>query len=371
MTNILICTVGTSLLRNLRHLPAENALKRASEAENWIEVSLLMLKLEGNDKTCGAEINSITKICAKGVLDKRRKLVLLVSDTEQGRKIGQLLKLYYEQTKNPYAFTEVELKVLEGLSDKNIKDFQQKGLKSLVREISTEARKFGAENIAINATGGYKAQISFAGMIGQALNIPIYYLFENFSDIIELLPQPIALDLQLWLNNATVFEQLEEDATLLKSELEIDLDEAILSSLLDEEEIDGEVYISLSAMGSLFNERSRLYFPKQEIAILSLVPKTDLAPEDKKIALRDEHGKNILEAFSEKIIRSPYVKEIINSLPFNPQRINPIRRTFPDGKIEFILTWTDEGYGLSIQTTGHNLAQTKAIALHLENNYLN
>ena len=55
--------------------------------------------------------------------------------------------------------------------------------------------------IAINATGGYKAQISFAGMIGQALGIPVYYLFEKFSKVIKLPPQPVALDLSLWLEN--------------------------------------------------------------------------------------------------------------------------------------------------------------------------
>ena len=44
---------------------------------------------------------------------------------------------------------------------------------------------------------------------------------------------------------------------------------------------------------------------------------------------------------------------------------HPIRNTDPEGRVEFVLSWTDPGYGMVIQTTGRNLAETNAIALHL------
>jgi hypothetical protein len=124
-------------------------------------------------------------------------------------------------------------------------------------------------------------------------------------------------------------------------------------------------------MGVLFNERCRLQFAKQETITLSLIPKDETDPEQKTIDLRDDHGKDILQAFAKKIRRSPYVKKIINSLPFNPKLTNSIRRTKPDGTIDFVLTWTDEGLGLSVQTTGRNLAETNSIALHLAKEYKN
>ena len=34
---------------------------------------------------------------------------------------------------------------------------------------------------------------------------------------------------------------------------------------------------------------------------------------------------------------------------------------FPDGIIELVLTWTDEGFGMVAQTTGRNLRETEAI----------
>jgi putative CRISPR-associated protein (TIGR02619 family) len=369
MRSILICTVGTSLFGNIKNAkePEEDiaAIKSALEQKNWNNIALLLLEQENSSRICGAEINSITSIYKKRLLVSKTRLIFLVSDTEDGKNTGQVLKLYYENRRNDLNFDYVDYRVLTGLRDDNVKTFKQQGLKNLVKEISTEVRKFSSETIAINATGGYKAQISFAGMIGQALEIPVYYLFEKFSEVIELPPQPVALDLALWLNNYVLFEQLESENIVKKSEITESLENEYLSSLLDEEPEGETSLITLSAMGALFNERCRLQFAKQETSILSVIPQDDTKPEQKNIHLRDDHGKDVLQRFSEKIRRSPYVKRIINSLPFNPKQINPILGTTSDGVIDFVLTWTDPGFGLCIQTTGRNKAETNTIALHL------
>jgi putative CRISPR-associated protein (TIGR02619 family) len=368
MRSTLICTVGTSLFNNLKY--AEDSIKQVFEASNWNQLALVLLERKNSDRLCGAEINSITSICEKGLLAERIRLIFLVSDTEDGKKTGELLKLYYNNSNNPLRFEFVDVRRLEGLRDDNVKAFKQQGLKNLVREISNEVRNFSSEAIAINATGGYKAQISFAGMVGQALEIPVYYLFERFSEVIELPPQPVALDLAFWLNNYVLFEQLETSQILEKSQVEHNLESEYFESLIDEEEMSkGVSVVSLSAMGMLFNERCRLQFAKQETTLLSLIPKDETDPEHKPISLRNDHGKDILEAFAKKIRRSPYVKKIVNSLPFNPAQTNPIRRTYPDGIVDFVLTWKDEGFGLCIQTTGRNLAETNSIALHLQREF--
>lgn len=367
MRNTLVCTVGTSLFGNLRN--AEESIKQVFEIKNWKQLSLLLLQQKNYDRICGAEINSITSICNKKLLDSHKRLIFLVSDTEDGKRTGDILKLYYENSGNPLLFERVEVRVLEGLRDDDVKAFKQQGLKNLVREISTEVRNFSPEVIAINATGGYKAQISFAGMIGQALEIPVYYLFEKFSEVIELPPQPVSLDLAFWLNNYLLFEQLETGQTIEKSEIEDSIKSEYLHSLIDEEIVDDVTLISLSAMGVLFNERSRLQFARQEASILSMIPQDSTEPERKQINLRDDHGKDVLQAFAEKIRRSPYVKKIINSLPFNPKSTDQIRHTTQEGIVEFVLTWTDKGLGLCVQTTGRNLAETNSIALHLKEQF--
>jgi len=364
MRNTLICTVGTSLLNNLRRSP-DSDIQDAFNAQNWQQLSLSLLDRDNSDRLCGAEINSVASICDKGFLQSRLSLIFLVSDTDDGRAMGNLLKLYFDNNKNPLKFERVEYRVLQGLRDDSVQDFRQKGLKNLVREISTEVRNFSPEAIAINATGGYKAQISFAGMIGQALGIPVYYLFEKFSEVIELPPQPVALDLAFWLDNYLLFEYLETENTVEVSQLEFSIEDPYLQSLLDRE----EDLVCLSAMGILFNERSRLQFAKKETEILSSISQNNTDPEGKIISLRDDHGKDILEKFAKKIRRSPYVVKIVNSLPFNPKQTNPIRRTYADGIVEFVLTWTDAGYGLCIQTTGRNLAETNSIAIHLKQEF--
>lgn len=88
----------------------------------------------------------------------------------------------------------------------------------------------------------------------------------------------------------------------------------------------------------------------------------EVEPKLKPIALRDDHGKDKLMAFSKRLVNSKYIVSVINSLPFNPKAINLINDIYPDGKIELVLYWEDKGIGLIIQTTGKNYRETKAIA---------
>ena len=97
--------------------------------------------------------------------------------------------------------------------------------------------------------------------------------------------------------------------------------------------------------------------------------KTTIAPEDKSISLRDDHGKDKLLAFSKKIRTSQYVLSIINSLPFNSRAVNLIKEIYPDGKIELVLYWEDKGIGIIIQTTGRNYRETEAIAKELKKKF--
>ena len=96
---------------------------------------------------------------------------------------------------------------------------------------------------------------------------------------------------------------------------------------------------------------------------------TDTLPSQKKVNLRDDHGKDALTAFAQKILQSPYVKGVINSLPFNPKEGSFIRGAYPDGRIELVLIWTDEGLGMVVQSTGRNLRETEAIAQTLKDQY--
>lgn len=94
-----------------------------------------------------------------------------------------------------------------------------------------------------------------------------------------------------------------------------------------------------------------------------------ISPENKKINLRDDHGKDVLTAFAKKIRKSRYVIEIINSMPFNRCERDFIRKVTPDGLIEIVLTHTDEGFGMIVKTTGRNRRETELIAEILKEEY--
>lgn len=96
---------------------------------------------------------------------------------------------------------------------------------------------------------------------------------------------------------------------------------------------------------------------------------TDLPLGQKEIRLRDDHGKDVLLRFAKKLVWSPYIIKVINSLPFNPHDHHFIRHCYEDGRIEIVLVRTDQGLGLVVQTTGRNMVETEAIAKILDEEF--
>lgn len=100
-----------------------------------------------------------------------------------------------------------------------------------------------------------------------------------------------------------------------------------------------------------------------------ILVETHLNPDEKKIELRDDHGKDKLEKFAKQLRYSPFVVAIINSLPFNPHSSKFIHKIHLNGIIEIVLTKTDKGLGLVVKTTGTNIRETQEIAKILDNKY--
>ncbi len=95
----------------------------------------------------------------------------------------------------------------------------------------------------------------------------------------------------------------------------------------------------------------------------------NIAEKDKKIVLRDDHGKDKLLQFSKKLVRSPYVIGVINSLPHQSHNRKFIKQIEENGLIQIGLPWTDRGLGLVVQTTGRTKEETEKIADILKGKY--
>src|SRR5205823_12850906 len=105
----------------------------------------------------------------------------------------------------------VEAVEVADLQDEDPKRFRTKGLRNLVRGLCRVVRERSAAACAINATGGYKAQIAVAVLLGQALGIDVYYMHERFSEIIAFPPMPVSLDYEVWLRFSGWLTKLETD----------------------------------------------------------------------------------------------------------------------------------------------------------------
>jgi len=302
MRNTLICTVGTSLFEsNLKRLLESSpecpenweAIKAQFDNSNWNELAKELLKVNPSNRTCGAEINTIEEAKKKKWLELNN-LILLVSDTEAGKNTGYVLKKYFEG-RDDLNLQQVEFEVIDQLQDAIPKDFKIHGLRNLVRSVGDFIQRFGNENIAIDATGGYKAQIAIAVLIGQALDIPVYYKHERFSEIIDFPPLPISLDYDILGRNSDILTDFERGKSYAKNELD-NFDEK-LRVFLTEIEIDNEPVFELNAIGQLYLTSFRLRYPK----VVNLKSLSD--SERKEPTFRDDHYPIGFKDFVEKVWR--------------------------------------------------------------------
>ncbi len=357
MRDIIITTVGTSLLGNLRR-SEDGDWQKLLDQGNAKGLAVRMAALDPTDKILGAEVNSLASLVQRDGGRPPARLKLLVSDTGDGRLTGSILRHYFAGP--PWRLPEVETAVLDGLTDQDVNQFQNAGLRNLVRVIVEEVRRHGASRLIINATGGYKAQISFAGLIGQALHIPVCYLFERFSRIIELPPQPVALDLGLWLEKTEVFYALAEGVEGRFPEAE---DDERLRGLVETMEEENDRLVFLSAMGQLFHETFRLRFAETGAAMLP--PDCGQEPNEKTVKYEDQnHGKHTgLRVFLERLLERGYIKRIYTHY-YHPSltRANLFRKS-ATGQMCQIEGWFSGAGGLTkfdLVTTAETSEQQQA-----------
>lgn len=327
MRNTLICTVGTSLFwPNLKTLPTADryndwlkkqppadqphlspdtiaALKAAHDRADWLEVALHLSQLPPTLRLCGAEINSIADLLQRGYAAPNATIVFCHSDTEDGGAIATLLSQYYETLGHPTAQHRIT-----ALQDHDPKAFRTDGLRNLVKQISQLLHTHRAEYCAINATGGYKAQIAIAVLLGQALRVPVYYKHERFSEIIAFPPMPISLDFDLWIAHNGWLTALGRDThgQIPWEPLQEEWSEA-LEPLVERDTINGQVYVALSPTGQVFYEA----FKERLLPGMALQLPPPVPPQQKRKPQMSEHNwGNAREAIAR------YLQQITESCPY-------------------------------------------------------
>jgi len=311
MGALILSTVGTSLLSNLRrHL----GLGR----EDWPDIRAAVAAIRSvapTDRMCGAEINSISHLVGQklsvGTVSSPLSLHFLVSDTDEGYWTAEALTSYYRSSRDVRSAASERV---AGLTGADYERFAGLGLRSLVKATAARltlgpADETGALKV-INATGGYKAQISFAGLICQALGVPVVYLFEQFPRCIEMPPLPVAFDRGLWIEHHTLFSRLSDELQVPASEFDAWPIDPALRHLLDREAIDGIEYIALSPILELMHQSFELVPPANLVRPCD----AEVRGED-KVRLNEAemaHAPKGSRQCIERLARLPWVTRVSN-----------------------------------------------------------
>jgi len=366
---ILLCTVGTSLfasnldglVRKLNDGSIDDRLKPLAEAyrdRNWNDLADHLGELSPSERMCGAEINSLHSLLQHHYAVSNAGVYFFYSATPAGRDTAKVLVRYYEQHGHaPVVGVEVV-----DLQDEDPKRFRTKGLRNLARELCRVVRERGPSACAINATGGYKAQIAIAVMLGQAIGIPIYYMHERFSEIIAFPPMPVSLDVEVWMRASGLLNVLARELNPVRRDsIEIDeLDEKI-EALIERVDIEGVEYLELSPTGQIFHESFRQRFRSDRDRFL---PPPALSKQPPMIKGNEAHllahrgdWEPLLLAMTAEV---PAVVRCRSNY-FNKDLAEPTRFKESKGEIKFFYTngtWTA---GFIIETTAETSGQRAAM----------
>ena len=346
--------LSSELIDNLKATVIDN-LKLDLEKQNWKNTAEALSKLSGDLRVCGAEINSITDLIKREYCTNNCSLVFCHSATTEGLQIAKILEYFYHIKGH-----QVDLEEIKDLQDTNPKLFRTKGLRNLAKTISRIVREKGSQFCAINATGGYKAQIAIGVLMGQALGVSVYYKHEQFSEIIAFPPMPIGLDFSLWLEISGWLTALDRPKEMVAQEdVEEDWNEK-MEALVERIEMDGKIYFELSPTGQIFHETFKGRFESDKDAVLPL----QLPSHQKQQPDLTSHGwgnaRNSILNLLQKITDSrPYVR-LCRTHYWNPDLSSPTLFRLKGEQIEGIFsngTWTVKFF---VETSANTQGQRAA-----------
>lgn len=172
-----IVTVGTSSF-------ASYVKKNNKEPKTYNE--LLDYVNSGDERKISSEINTIEGM--KADIGRNTCFYFIASDTKEGKLCAEMLEQYYV---NRNAGGQVVL--IEELNRDSV-NFQTRGLINFIKKISkiiieTDRR------VKILATGGFKAEIAYANVLGLLFKLEVVYMHEDFKRVITMPQLPVTFDM--------------------------------------------------------------------------------------------------------------------------------------------------------------------------------
>ena len=344
----IITTTGTSLL-------SQAARKLGKKFAEITEEELFHFFERVSTEEACAETNSLFKIS-----DGNDKIILLYTSTDEGEKCAKAVakKLAKENWQN------VELRQLH-LED-NEAQFERKGLRELVNtliEVITKAQR-NKQEVIINATGGYKAEIAYTTMVGTIFQVPIKYIHQNFKRPITFPALPVTWNTDLLLEYEDFFSWLDEEPRQnedVRQRIDYLPDrDAILALLLPPDEDD---YVFLSPAGEIL--WSRIGQEKELAEMVEAPPASEVENSLDKVdsslqGVKHHYPKGSLQ-FAKKVAEIPAVESVIGG-HFEHTVSKRIKSVGEDGLIRLLWADNDKAANIIIHTTAKGKAQTLKVA---------
>lgn len=271
MKNLIISTVGTSLITNLANKEEQNLLYKysnCSESECPDEIKDLLdrlipsvfEKLDNSDlhslRRRSAELNGILGFYNENLSGRKDdNHFLICTDTYQGRKSAELVKDFLNKNNIPCDIFQPQQ-----LSTKNKFVFSE-GIKELLKwfDESIYGFKKSGYQIIFNLTGGFKSLQGYLNTIAMFYADKIIYIFESEqAELIEIPRLPIQIDIK-------PFEKNKEKLLLLNANKIYDIKDFIDFPESAFDSIDGKLILSVwgeviwnKVKYDLFNELPKL-----------------------------------------------------------------------------------------------------------------
>lgn len=190
-----VVTVGASLLSNYCRDAGVRQEVLLSDERGAVDALVGYLEGEKGEqwlhRAC-AETNTLERILENG-----DTLVLLHSETVEGRVCAEALKRFYEG--RGYS---VSVKEVRGLKYDERK-FSTIGLHSLINvlvEVFEEGRRLEG-GVVLAATGGFKAETAYATLAALLYGVDVYYIHERFNEIVSLPAVPLFFNPDIWIRH--------------------------------------------------------------------------------------------------------------------------------------------------------------------------
>jgi len=188
-----IVTVGTSLLTN-------TGWRRGNDLPAFSE---LVTTLATADPTgASAETNTLFHLPLRE--READQLAWLHSHTPEGQLCADALRTHYAAQGYAGALHQIT-----GLGY-NEATFAERGLRTLLAVAFTVIeRAGGADAVTICATGGFKAEIAYLNLLGLLLGIDVYYIHEQFRELVSLPRLPLDWNLDWVRQNEDFFQWID------------------------------------------------------------------------------------------------------------------------------------------------------------------